>query len=239
MVVSAVQEERGPRRGIRLKSSSSSKSLKSSKQMASDSSSNQMLIQILLTCLRQVQSNECFNHISKLQRNVIIRHVWSELFVLKVSHWPIDITSAFDSHECLDLTDIISAMKALNADLMELSLLEILILSRPELAVDNEERVLLQRSMENALARLALYVSTSTTSHHQQHHKLVKNCIAINNDKAAATAAIEEEVEISRGASSIMRFGKLLLALRHLSVRSLESSLNNLFSDIIDINFHL
>ncbi|KAG5671292.1 hypothetical protein PVAND_001497 [Polypedilum vanderplanki] len=190
MIVSAVQQERGPRRGIRVKN----------EKLKNESANHKMLIQILLTCLKQAQSNECFNSISKLQRTVILRHVWSELFVLKVSHWPIDITDAFN-----DLTDITSAMKALNADLMELSLLEALILSRPEFAIDDKERSRLQLSMENAVARLAFYISSR--SH---------------------TAAAETT-----------RFGKLLLALRHLTKRSFESSLNNLFSDIIDINFHL
>lgn len=176
----------------------------------------EMLVQILLTCLKQAQSSECFRAVSKLQRNVILRSVWSELFVLKASHWPIDIFDAVESCGDRHLLDVISATKTLSADLMELSLLEMLILSRPELAVDCKEQLKLQFSLENAISHLELYVNQKTLNDHRDQHQL--------------------DVETSR-AQSVMRFGKLLLGLRHLSLHLHESSLNNLFRDIAEKNF--
>lgn len=229
----------------------------------------EMLIQILLTCLKQAQHNECFQSISKMQQNVILRHVWSELFVLKASHWPIDITSALrksfqsstgtkdgnnrrtcekdDGH----LMDIINATKALNADLMELSLLEILILSRPEFAIDDvdgKEHSQLQFNMENAISRLALYVSCSTTARNSielqqlQQQQQCRHYLHLSSGNILTT---QDDGKISHhdataalaATASIMRFGKLLLALRHLSIHFYESSLNNLFRDITEINF--
>lgn len=225
MNVSAVQEERGPRRGVQL-SRNELKSKKIAIEVTSDGEHKEMLLQILLTCLRQAQSSECMQSVSRVQRNSILRHVWCELFTLKVSYWPIDITSILHG-ETFGLMDIINATKALNADLMELSLLEVLILSRAELAVDDEERSRLQLNFENAIARLALYVSSSDNG------LRTETC---SNSNETTTTTIKE-IKTSQGASGVIRFGKLLLALRHLAICSLESSLHNLFSDIIEINF--
>jgi len=52
----------------------------------------QLLCQILVTCIRQARSNEHFRQLGQTQQNQILRHVWSELFVLRASHWPIDIS---------------------------------------------------------------------------------------------------------------------------------------------------
>lgn len=243
MNVSAVQEERGPRRQKLIKGEKSKASRNflvgnASKvhrfpsaqpasssviATASKSSNQEMLIQILLTCLKQAQLSECLQSVTEHQRHVILRSVWSELFVLKASHWPIDIVAAVERCGDGHLLDIISATKTLSADLMELSLLEILILSRPEYAVDGEQQSKLQFNSENAIARLELYVSQQTTLNDQQSHHRQTN-------------QHHHNVEASR-AQSVMRFGKLLLGLRHLSLHLHESSLNNLFRDIAEQNF--
>lgn len=235
MNISAVQQERGPRRQRLIKRENLAKKPKSKKFLVENSmekflpqktaseapSSNEhqeMLIQILLTCLKQAQHSECFRTITKYQRNVILRNVWSELFVLKASHWPIDIVAAVESCGDRHLLDIISATKTLSADLMELSLLEILILSRPEYAVDLGERSKLQFNSENSISHLERYVSQQQTLNDQRNRHY--------------------DIEASR-TQSVMRFGKLLLGLRHLSLHVYESSLNNLFRDLAENNFEL
>lgn len=243
MNMSAVQQERGPRRRnfVNRRSAKTAKrpktvspasgiekvhrelfSLPSTTTTTAAASSittnealpgghREMLVQILLTCLKQAQTAECFRSVSKHQRNVILQSVWSELFVLKASHWPIDIVAAVESCGDGRMLDIVSATKTLSADLMELSLLEILILSRPECAVDDDQRRKLQFNSENALAHLELYVSQRN--------------VLVNTD--------------AERAHSVMRFGKLLLGLRYLSLHLYESSLNNLFRDIATRNFQL
>lgn len=57
---------------------------------------HQILAQILLTCIKQARNNEHFRHFAKSQQNVILKNVWSECFVLRASHWSIDIGSIVD-----------------------------------------------------------------------------------------------------------------------------------------------
>lgn len=245
MNISAVQRERGPRRLKVIKREGKKLKIKMIKKFllpledcavrhssfsyqtpplkppptsgeASSSAHQEMLIQILLTCLKQAQQNECFQAVTKCQRNVILRNVWSELFVLKASYWPIDIMTAVESCGDGHLLDIIRATKTLSADLMELSLLEILILSRPEYAVDSKEHLKLQFNIENSISHLELYVSQQTLVLNDQRNRQLDS-------------------ETSR-TQSVMRFGKLLLGLRHLSLHLYESSLNNLFRDIAEKN---
>lgn len=209
MNVSAVQEERGPRRLKKIPQHCHPSSLKCE-------DNRKILVQILVTCLQQAQQNSLqFQSISKLQRDTILLHVWSELFVLRASHWPIDISNALEGCLCSEgsdvnaqhLMDIIKATKALNADLMELSLLETLILSRPDLAIDNRERSQLNFNLESAAVRLAFYVSTNGI-HHVKQEEIC--CVKIP-----------------------LRFSKLLLALRHLTIQQhrFKTALNHLFRD--------
>ncbi|CAO1435844.1 unnamed protein product, partial [Diamesa hyperborea] len=149
----AVQNERGPRKfklqrngnisgkfpktKIAIKSSTVSINcplgIQGNKRDVTSSTTHQdVLVQILLTCLKQSRQNESFQTLSDYQQNVILQNVWSELFVLKASHWPINIMSSIEKCEDRFLYNIVCTTRSLNADLMELSLLEILILSRPE-----------------------------------------------------------------------------------------------------------
>jgi hypothetical protein len=191
-----------------------------------ENSSRDMLTQILLTCLRQAQCNDCFQMVCQQQRNHILRYVWLELFILKASHWPIDVSQAIE-RVCGDrhLLEVISATRNLKADLMELSLLEIMILCRPELACTDEDARILQLNSENALNRLALYVFSMTERQHQQQRNM-KMQISLCSPNKFQTAAQMSSIQIQ----SVTRLGKLLLALRQLSsMRSYESSMNNLF----------
>lgn len=56
----------------------------------------QILSQILVTCLQQARTNENFRHFELQQQNHILRQVWSECFVLRASHWTIDIGFIID-----------------------------------------------------------------------------------------------------------------------------------------------
>lgn len=217
MSVTSVQQERGPRH------------LKILKSFPQNSDRN-VLTQILLTCLRQAQQNHPqFALISKTQLDLILRHVWCELFVLRASHWPIDISNALEGCLCgvtsaeQCLMDIIKATKALNADLMELSLLEALILSRPDLAIDSRERSQLNFNLESASIRLAFYVSTTSSRAH--------------DDCGEKSVAVIKEIRQIPCVKIPLRFSKLLMALRHLTIQQhrYKASLSNLFHDVTEI----
>lgn len=247
MNVLAVQDERGPRR---LKVKSKMKNLisidsysilntnglqllkKDDRRTYNDDNQQEILIQVLMTCLNQSQQNDCFYSISKTQRNFILKNVWSELFLLKISYWPIDITNAIERCGFKHLMDLIEELRALNPDLMELSLLEKIILSRPEYAVDNKEHLNLKFNLENALVRLAFYISsvpqTSEASFHTDSE---------NNQKKLFNIEKLMEKGVLLDASNVIRFGKLLVALKNLSFGSCQGPLYNLFGEVIDINF--
>jgi len=247
MNVLAVQDERGPRR---LKLKSKIKNLiymdpysilntnglrllkKDDRQIYNDDNQQEILIQVLMTCLNQAQQNDCFYSISKTQRNFILKNVWCELFLLKISYWPIDITNAIERCGFKHLMDLIEELRALNPDLMELSLLEKIILSRPEYAVDNKEHLNLKFNLENALVRLAFYISSvpqiSEASFLPDSEKNQKKLYNIEK-------LMEKGVLLD--VSNVIRFGKLLVALKNLSFGSCQGPLYNLFGEVIDINF--
>jgi hypothetical protein len=247
MNILAVQDERGPRH-LKLKSRmknlismdpyfiSNTNGLrllkKDDHRIYNDGNQQEILIQVLMTCLNQAQQNDCFYSISKSQRNIILKNVWSELFLLKISYWPIDITNAIERCGFKHLMDLIEELRALNPDLMELSLLEKIILSRPEYAVDNKEHLNLKFNLENFLVRLAFYISSvPQTSEVSDFPDSVKNQKKLYNIKKLMEKRVPLDV------SNVIRFGKLLIALKNLSFGSCQGPLHNLFGEIIDINF--
>lgn len=237
MNVLAVQDERGPRH-LKLKYNSKSSITNrnglnllkiNNVQKCNHDNQQEILIQVLMTCLNQAQQNEYFFSISKIQRNFILKHVWSELFLLKISYWPIDVTNAIERCGFKHLMDLIKELRGLNPDLMELSLLEKIILSRPEYAVDIQEHLNLKFNLENALVRLASYISSIPQTYEAS---------LISNSKNNLEKLHKIENFNEKGISlDVARFGKLLHALKNLSFGSYQGALHNLFGEIIDINF--
>lgn len=134
----AVQDERGPRKRktitIRqieiLSSSATASSLPRPPQCATNNFHIEILTQILMGCIEQAKENDGFRMLSRQQQNVILSKVWCECFVLRASHWSIDITSIIEKCNDSALKSLIDETRTLNADLIELSLLETMILCR-------------------------------------------------------------------------------------------------------------
>lgn len=97
----AVQEERGPRKtkSPRRKPSSQRKLTQMLNAHLMDrqkvpkpiTPNHEILVKILVSCIRTVRANEQFRQLSWSQQNVILRHAWCECFVLRASHWSINI----------------------------------------------------------------------------------------------------------------------------------------------------
>lgn len=107
---SAVQEERGPRKQKKLRETKFDSSISQHDILAPtrvhtqqvtqpiEGLQHQILAQILITCIKQARNNEHFRHFARSQQNVILKNVWSECFVLRASHWSIDIGSIVDKY---------------------------------------------------------------------------------------------------------------------------------------------
>uniref|UniRef100_A0A1A9W1L6 Nuclear receptor domain-containing protein n=1 Tax=Glossina brevipalpis TaxID=37001 RepID=A0A1A9W1L6_9MUSC len=150
MNVAAVQTERGPRLTplTRLR-----------KINKGNTKNYQILSQILITCLQQAQSNDHLRTLPIKQQQVIIRMVWYEYLILKISYWPVDIMSVFS--ECSDgnFKNLIETTKQLKADVMEVKLLESLILCRKEYALSRELASLLDSYTDYNLMVTYRYVA--------------------------------------------------------------------------------
>ncbi|XP_067614562.1 retinoic acid receptor RXR-beta [Eurosta solidaginis] len=162
MNVAAVQEERGPRNhNVGISRFAPSKPICNVAHNAVTASGNamnfQILAQILVTCLRQAKCNEQFRRLAAAQQECILSVVWHECFVLRASHWSLDISAMIDACGDTKLRRIIADAKMLRADVMELNFLETLILCRKELAMSAENAVLLESYANDALVSLARY----------------------------------------------------------------------------------
>lgn len=101
----AVQEERGPRKHKPIIQSSHlfnvakdslfpsnliAKSVPFSLE-ANQTLNFNVMAQILVACVKQAKLNEHFQQLPSQQQKIILKSVWTECFVLRASHWPIDI----------------------------------------------------------------------------------------------------------------------------------------------------
>lgn len=55
-----------------------------------------VMAQILVACVKQAKLNEHFQQLPSQQQKNILKNVWTECFVLRASHWPIDIGPVID-----------------------------------------------------------------------------------------------------------------------------------------------
>ncbi|XP_052858474.1 nuclear receptor subfamily 2 group E member 1 [Drosophila gunungcola] len=160
MNAAAVQEERGPRnqqvtqyRHARRQSVP----VPASPTPHSQALHFQILAQILVTCLRQAKANEQFALLESCQQDAILQAVWSEIFVLRASHWSLDISAMIEGCGDEQLKRLIFEAQQLKADVLELNFMETLILCRKELAISAQYGIILGSHSNAALVSLARY----------------------------------------------------------------------------------
>ncbi|KAH8417520.1 hypothetical protein KR222_001329 [Zaprionus bogoriensis] len=164
MNVAAVQEERGPRTqqqsqltARRLLAVTPPPPPTAAGSSAGQTLHLQILAQILVTCLRQAKLNEQFRLLERAQQDVILQVVWAECFILRASHWSLDISAMIEGCGDAQLKLLIFEAQQLRADVMELNCLETLILSRKELALSSDYALILEAHANGALCSLARY----------------------------------------------------------------------------------
>eukprot|EP00099_Drosophila_melanogaster_P022224 NP_649647.1 hormone receptor 83 [Drosophila melanogaster] len=162
MNAAAVQEERGPRNQQVALYRTGRRQAPPSQAAPSPTPHSQalhfqILAQILVTCLRQAKANEQFALLDRCQQDAIFQVVWSEIFVLRASHWSLDISAMIDGCGDEQLKRLICEAHQLRADVLELNFMESLILCRKELAINAEYAVILGSHSKAALISLARY----------------------------------------------------------------------------------
>lgn len=137
MKISAVQEERGPRKLNKnyLQNfyyyKKITKISKNQQKLFNRNDYYQILIQIFITCIKQAKANNYFHFIiDTKQKNIILMKIWFEYFILRAAYWPLDIKIIIKFFGDIISVNLYDEIKSLKADLMELSFLEALILCR-------------------------------------------------------------------------------------------------------------
>ncbi|KFB35890.1 AGAP002234-PA-like protein [Anopheles sinensis] len=254
MNATAVQQERGPRKGRKTvahkvvlpRKSGVDRVQKLLTSGHADGFSVQILSQVLMACIRQVRHNEHFAIFSRTQQNEILRHVWYECFLLRVANWSIDISALVD--RCCDahLRSVLDDIRTLRVDLIELSLLETLILCRKEYAQSEREANQLEQVAEGTLAALSHYSvqrSEATASERVQppiegggkarplYYGLGRQfrCTATDPNRLEPCAL---HAGTTSGRSPV-RLGKLLLGLRTVAMRFNEFSVRAMLREVI------
>uniref|UniRef100_A0A182Q9B1 Nuclear receptor domain-containing protein n=1 Tax=Anopheles farauti TaxID=69004 RepID=A0A182Q9B1_9DIPT len=258
MNAAAVQQERGPRKGKKLampqkgharRPSMSEHTKKLLHAGSTDGFSVQILSQVLMACIRQVRHNEHFAIFSRMQQNEILRHVWYECFLLRVANWSIDISSLVD--RCCDghLRSVVDDIKALQVDLIELSLLETLILCRKEYALSVREANQLENLAERALFTLSHYSWTHERpglGGRESDASATKELpctlgipfrdvrsTSVGTNGLQPPAGFEVNALPANPEQGTTRLGKLLLGLRTVALRFNEFSVRTMLRDVI------
>lgn len=216
MNIAAVQEERGPRSQQAQSAHGHSRRLLAVTPLppspAGQTLHFQILAQILVTCLRQAKLNEQFRLLERAQQDAILQVVWSECFILRASHWSLDISAMIESCGDVQLKLLLSEAQQLRADVMELNFLETLILCR------KGALGLIQRILSFIICTLAE--------------------LALNADYALilethSNGALCSLARYTLHRSHWLRFGQLLLGLRQLCLRRYDCALSCMFRNVV------
>lgn len=210
----AVQDERGPRKRKtvtirRIEYISTPKTI--------DGFYLEILTQILIGCIQQTKENDGFRILSEQQQKMILSKVWCECFILRASHWSIDISSVIEKCNDSALKTLIDEIRVLNADLIELSLLETLILCRKGLRSFHLITIIYIQNTENLIVFIE-YALSSIDKKQIDH---------------LANGTLSTLARYSLQRMQWTRYGQLLLALRCISSRYSGTALRSLFSHII------
>ncbi|VVC41271.1 Zinc finger, nuclear hormone receptor-type,Nuclear hormone receptor, ligand-binding domain,Zinc [Cinara cedri] len=139
MNVTAVQEERGPRKSKLSKPTELS--LPRNWKVRSEYIF-EIGAQIFLTCLRQCRFSDPMVILPKFDQNEILLKTWHQSFVLMASFWPTNLVALFSgSNSRVEniVTALIASYQAVRLDPVEYNLVLALILCRPGLVVNIAE----------------------------------------------------------------------------------------------------
>nr|CAH7740868.1 unnamed protein product [Callosobruchus chinensis] len=156
MNISAVQEERGPRRSkVRqlLKHKASKEPVTAPQHIISSGSvaAYELAASIFLTSIKDARKLTEFGLLSKISQDTILGHLWSALFLLRASYWPLDAGQAIPL-----LQPLRENFRSLNLNAITLEVLVNVLLCRPDLLEQQDQAILAANLTQRALDRLAV-----------------------------------------------------------------------------------
>ncbi|XP_056633932.1 nuclear receptor subfamily 2 group F member 5 [Diorhabda sublineata] len=129
MNVSAVQEERGPRKPKNNKINL--------RNFQYHTEIYEISANILLTAVKDARCNPGFRILSKNSQNMILGHLWAPLFILKASYWHTDVAGILNF-----LKETCDYIKSLNFNEKTLLLFETILLCQKDFLIKPEDVIL-------------------------------------------------------------------------------------------------
>ncbi|KZC05083.1 Nuclear receptor subfamily 2 group E member 1, partial [Dufourea novaeangliae] len=184
MNAAAVQEERGPR--VRSKvTATEGEVAKSRKQLQRPNYSADRLFagatmryelaaEIFLATVRAARRHREFSMLEPREQNRILRRGWAAVFVFHAAIWPIDLSAIrnrdVSSNEVVGyvydpLAAARSSVTKLRLDSIEISILETLVLCRPEIAETANGNRLTTRATDTAVEALVRHLDERSEAH--------------------------------------------------------------------------
>ncbi|CAL7942825.1 unnamed protein product [Xylocopa violacea] len=183
MNAAAVQEERGPRvrrntvaavaRVFRHATLSPPSPVprqfyRDSRYTGGDAIRYEIAGQIFLATVQAARRHREFSMLDPEEQNRILRRGWAAAFVLRAAIWPVDLTNFRNAQQRDTARLAISAARAtisnLRPDRIEFSILETLLLCRPELAETTNGFRLTSRATDTAVGTLVRHLAGRTES---------------------------------------------------------------------------
>ncbi|CAK9802640.1 Nuclear receptor subfamily 2 group E member 1 [Anthophora quadrimaculata] len=131
-----------------------------------DATRYEIAAQIFLATVRAARQHREFSMLSMEEQNRILRRGWAAAFVLRAAIWPVDLTKLRKTNDAAN--DALSAARitisSLRPDRVEFSILETLLLCRPEIAETTNGFRLTSRATDTAVETLIRHLADRTES---------------------------------------------------------------------------
>ncbi|CAK9832088.1 Nuclear receptor subfamily 2 group E member 1 [Anthophora retusa] len=133
---------------------------------AGDATRYEIAAQIFLATVRAARHHREFSMLRMEEQNRILRRGWAAAFVLRAAIWPVDLTKFRKTNDAANdaLSTARTTISSLRPDRVEFSILETLLLCRPEIAETTNGFRLTSRATDTAVETLIRHLADRTES---------------------------------------------------------------------------
>ncbi|CAK9832089.1 hypothetical protein ANTRET_LOCUS8973 [Anthophora retusa] len=131
-----------------------------------DATRYEIAAQIFLATVRAARHHREFSMLRMEEQNRILRRGWAAAFVLRAAIWPVDLTKFRKTNDAANdaLSTARTTISSLRPDRVEFSILETLLLCRPEIAETTNGFRLTSRATDTAVETLIRHLADRTES---------------------------------------------------------------------------